>query len=67
MAEGPLVKRLCYPCDHYRSERFRVQGDTGADMHCDHPDAPVPGYMGSYGEPRTPDWCPVVSPKRDKQ
>jgi len=63
--EGPLIKKLCYPCRHYDSRHFNVQGDTGAVMHCNHPARKEPYYLGAYGEPNTPECCPVLCEKPD--
>ncbi len=60
--EGPTTVRFCYPCRHYVQERFQVQGDVGYDKYCCHPINGERKHMGSYGEARTPDWCPVLSP-----
>ena len=57
--EGPrlTIDASCYGCVHVRSECYRVQGDSGCNVSCTHPDG-----KGSVGETtwRTPKWCPLL-------
>lgn len=57
--EGPYVKRLCIGCRHYDQEPFSIQGDTGYDKFCIHPDVERKSLSSPYFEAQTPDWCPV--------
>jgi len=59
--EGPLVtiKRSCFGCRYERSERYQVQGDSGHDVKCDHPEAPAQNRIGDTTW-QTPDWCPFL-------
>ena len=62
VAKGRVGPRLnveasCYGCAYERSVSYRVQGDSGHDIYCDHPDA----GGKRVGDTRwsTPDWCPA--------
>lgn len=58
--EGPniIIKADCYGCLHCRSEYYAVQGDSGHDVYCDHPEAPEK-HVGDTSW-RTPEWCPLL-------
>lgn len=55
---GPNLQLLarCFGCKYERSERYRVQGDSGHDVYCDHPSEPGRSVADSRWD--TPDWCP---------
>lgn len=58
-APGPKItlKMSCFDCPCCRTERYAVQGDSGHDVYCDHPQA----NGRRIGDTRwdTPEWCPV--------
>lgn len=53
---GPTitVKASCFDCVHERSTSYRVQGDSGHDIHC----TLVDRAIGSTWS--TPMWCPLL-------
>lgn len=55
LREGPEVVGLCLGCRHFQSVPYRVQGDSGYDRRCL---AAQRDFPDSYGDQRTPDWCP---------
>lgn len=59
---GPsvTVKRSCMGCKYERSQSYRVQGDSGHDIFCDHPEAG--GKTVGDTNWSTPDWCPAAPP-----
>lgn len=64
---GPsvTVSRSCCGCKYERSQSYRVQGDSGHDIYCDHPD--VDGKQVGDTSWRTPDWCPAIQPPHEAQ
>jgi hypothetical protein len=56
--EGPLVRVSCSGCRHRRSEGYRIQGDSGADIYCTHSANGRIRYVGDSVSD-TPDWCPL--------
>ena len=57
--QGPRLKLVasCLACDFCRSEKYRVQGDSGHDVFCEH--ALVKGRRIGDSTWNTPDWCPL--------
>lgn len=57
--QGPFLRitATCSGCDFNRTESYRVQGDSGHDVYCDHPTEPGKRVADSRWE--TPDWCPL--------
>lgn len=60
---GPTVRLQlsCYGCKYERSESYAVQGDSGLDVYCTHPESGCASEGGAHvGDTRwdTPDWCP---------
>lgn len=59
--EGPsiIIQIKCFGCRFETSKRYRVQGDSGIDVYCQHPSFPE---RKAVGDTRwdTPDWCPVI-------
>lgn len=71
--EGPRVtlKASCFDCVHERSEHYAVQGDSGCDVYCAHPDVVATSRVQSRGRIGdttwdTPDWCPLLRAAIDK-
>ena len=61
--EGPRVRidASCFDCAYECSESYAVQGDSGHDVYCTHPD--VPGERAKHiGDTtwNTPEWCPLL-------
>ena len=61
---GPkvTVNRCCMSCPACESERYHVQGDSGSDVYCKHPDFQSEPKQRKYiGDSTwsTPTWCPV--------
>ncbi len=58
--EGPALTILasCQGCAHEANVRYSVQGDSGCDVMCTHPNAPDDSEIGDTTW-RTPDWCPL--------
>ena len=58
--EGPgfHLSASCFRCDYWTSESYRVQGDSGQDVFCNHPSVEKKQVGDSRWD--TPDWCPVV-------
>jgi hypothetical protein len=58
---GPTrtVRLSCFDCVHCKSSRYQVQGDSGSDVWCDHPQAPTEHDIGDTTW-ATPTWCPVL-------
>lgn len=58
--EGPRVRLdlSCDGCAHESSVSYRVQGDSGHDVYCNHPSL---GKRREVGDTRwtTPAWCPL--------
>ncbi|MCU0684524.1 MAG: hypothetical protein MUF34_20145 [Polyangiaceae bacterium] len=50
-------------CAHERSERYRVQGDSGTNVKCAHPAVGGGRYVAD-SHWHTPDWCPEMQPAR---
>ena len=58
--EGPKICGRCTGCRHYKRERFRCQGDVGAEGYCT--SFPEPRYIGVYDYSSiTPEWCPKLT------
>lgn len=66
--EGPAFPvASCSGCRHLDSVAYRVQGDSGRDYYCAHPDVPRPPdetsepgrWIGDY-DTTTPAWCPFA-------
>jgi len=57
--KGPQksVKYSCRNCDHCKSEHYAVQGDSGHDVYCAHPNVKKKFIADTNWE--TPDWCPI--------
>jgi hypothetical protein len=45
-------------CGHIKVTPYRVQGDSGRDVECAHPDGK--GYIGERAFDATPQWCPLL-------
>lgn len=65
--EGPRARfdASCFDCAHERSEHYEVQGDSGCDVYCAHPDVVSNSRLQSRGRIgdttwTTPDWCPLL-------
>ncbi|ABD27414.1 hypothetical protein Saro_2979 [Novosphingobium aromaticivorans DSM 12444] len=60
--DGPRIniKATCSSCRHVISERYRVQGDSGHDVYCQHPSLPERKRVGDTRWD-TPNWCPAVN------
>lgn len=58
---GPKLKvdASCFDCTYERSEGYRVQGDSGHDVYCDHPNDP--GKRIGDTTWTTPEWCPILA------
>ncbi len=60
---GPtfIVKGSCFNCAHCVSESYHVQGDSGHDVRCTHPDArkQSAGHIADTSWD-TPAWCPYL-------
>lgn len=60
---GPrfTVTASCFSCVHCVSERYQVQGDSGHDVMCKHPDGSKKsgGHIGDTNW-NTPAWCPFL-------
>lgn len=56
---GPVltVAASCLGCEYEVSEYYEVQGDSGCNVSCRHPDG-----RGRVGDTnwRTPAWCPLL-------
>ena len=59
--EGPRVRfdASCFDCAYEHSEHYAVQGDSGCDVTCTHPDAPDKRDIGDTNW-TTPKWCPLL-------
>lgn len=62
---GPKVTvlRECYNCPACVSESYRVQGDSGSDVYCAHPNFANEKEGRKFIRDtswRTPEWCPVL-------
>lgn len=57
---GPKLRIVasCDQCEHIAVETYRVQGDSGRDVSCTHPDGK--GYIGEKRYDSTPQWCPLL-------
>ena len=55
---GPkiTIQASCYNCEHCRTERYAVQGDSGTDVSC----AAVENKPVGDSCWDTPAWCPFV-------
>jgi len=58
--EGPQVRidASCSGCTHERNESYAVQGDSGFNVSCAHPNNPN-RHIGDTTW-RTPEWCPLL-------
>lgn len=58
---GPRLRVVasCNGCQHVRSESYRVQGDSGTNVFCDHPRATERVVGDTTWD--TPKWCPEFS------
>lgn len=58
--EGPSISitASCSGCRYEHCESYRVQGDSGHDVSCTHPEGK--GYVGDTTW-RTPAWCPLLA------
>lgn len=59
--EGPSVRieASCFDCKYEHGEHYAVQGDSGCDVSCTHPDSPKPACVGDTTW-KTPTWCPLL-------
>lgn len=59
---GPKLRLVatCMGCEHEASKHYQVQGDSGHDVECKHPEAGNRGYIGDTTW-NTPDWCPLLA------
>jgi len=59
---GPVcvVQLRCAGCAFEASEYYRVQGDTGCHVRCEHPSLSSPRRVGDTTW-ATPSWCPALS------
>ena len=59
--EGPRISIVasCGGCVHERTKKYRVQGDSGTDVTCAHPDHP--GRIVGDTTWTTPAWCPYLA------
>lgn len=59
---GPriMIKASCFDCEYEHSESYAVQGDSGHDVSCTHPDAPAKSDIGDTTWD-TPSWCPLLA------
>lgn len=57
--EGPklTVHADCFPCVYSRPEHYVAQGDSGHNVHCDHPKSGGKRIGDSTWQ--TPGWCPL--------
>ena len=62
---GPKVemKLSCFDCTHCETERYAVQGDSGNDVYCNHPECGLTmsqdrRYVADSNW-ATPQWCPL--------
>mgnify|MGYP000526440770 CR=1 FL=1 len=55
---GPkiTIKASCYNCEHCRTERYCVQGDSGTDVRC----AAAGNKLVGDTCWDTPEWCPFI-------
>lgn len=65
MSRGPVLRIVasCQDCECIKVTPYRVQGDSGRDVECAHPDATSDGSPRYIGESRvdaTPQWCPLL-------
>lgn len=62
---GPRIqiKASCFDCVHCISESYRVQGDSGYNVYCNHPKFPEKKHISSSSW-NTPDWCPYGPPEQ---
>lgn len=60
---GPHISRSCIGCKYLDGKSYRVQGDSGVDYNCLHPQRA--GMIIYIGDSRceTPDWCPANAPE----
>jgi len=65
---GPklTIKATCFDCEHERSESYAVQGDSGCNVFCAHPDMVAESKLRSnrrIGDSTwdTPKWCPMLA------
>lgn len=60
--DGPRIniKVTCFGCRHEVSESYRVQGDSGHDIYCQHPTLSERKRVGDTCWD-TPNWCPAVN------
>lgn len=56
--QGPSFIAKCTGCAHVLAERYRVQGDSGTDVSCIHPDIGRRDVGDTVWA--TPDWCPLL-------
>lgn len=65
--EGPklTIEASCNGCSYVREKSYRVQGDSGFDVKCVHPQARQLGHVGDSTW-RTPDWCPLLEAARQE-
>jgi len=60
VSEGPRLRIVasCDQCTYLKVTPYRVQGDSGRDVECTHPDAH--GYIGESRFDSTPSWCALL-------
>jgi hypothetical protein len=58
--KGPRLRIVasCDNCEFVKVTPYRVQGDSGRDVECTHPDAQ--GYIGESRFDSTPNWCALL-------
>lgn len=58
--KGPIfsIHASCLGCHFEDSGTYRFQSDSGLDVRCAHPDAPLTNYIGDSTW-NTPSWCPL--------
>jgi len=52
---GPTIRVLCHGCRWHEQKRYQVQGDSGYEHSCSHPQGPP----GKWEPATTPETCPV--------
>lgn len=57
---GPRLRIVasCNMCGHIKVTPYQVQGNSGRDVECTHPDGQ--GYIGERQFDSTPQWCPLL-------
>lgn len=59
--KGPIISLSvkCLNCVYCNSEEYSVQGDSGIDVYCTHPDFESKKYIGDT-KWDTPTFCPYL-------